>query len=58
MSYFSKSTGSYWKDPKNGRIFFENFAEKQGFDPLVAINWYSVDHVDVEAYQVYLIYFS
>jgi hypothetical protein len=44
--------GVYWKDPKNGRKFFENFADKQGFDPLVAHHWYAVEHTDIEAFQV------
>eukprot|EP00026_Physarum_polycephalum_P000368 Phypoly_transcript_00368.p1 GENE.Phypoly_transcript_00368~~Phypoly_transcript_00368.p1 ORF type:complete len:1106 (+),score=136.69 Phypoly_transcript_00368:1680-4997(+) len=41
----------YWKDPKNGRKFFENFAEKQGFDPLIAQNWYTVEHTDIETFK-------
>ena len=26
----------------NRRLFFERFAKKQGFDPLVASNWYKI----------------
>ena len=32
----------YWQDPKNRRSFYERFAKRQGFDPLVAANWYPV----------------
>lgn len=29
------------------RMFFEEFAQKKGFDPLVPKNWYSVTHNDI-----------
>jgi len=29
-----------WHELKNRRIFFENFAKANKFDPLVAKNWY------------------
>ena len=27
--------------PKNRRIFFENYAKQNGFDPLIPDNWYT-----------------
>jgi hypothetical protein len=32
---------SYWDKSENRRIFFENYAKKYDFDPLVPKNWYS-----------------
>eukprot|EP00026_Physarum_polycephalum_P015371 Phypoly_transcript_16035.p1 GENE.Phypoly_transcript_16035~~Phypoly_transcript_16035.p1 ORF type:complete len:284 (-),score=54.79 Phypoly_transcript_16035:37-840(-) len=32
----------FWKDEKNRRKFFETFAKKNKFDPLVASNWYTI----------------
>ena len=29
-----------WSSPKDGREFFEEYAKKSGFDPLVPENWY------------------
>jgi hypothetical protein len=31
-----------WADLQKRRRFFENFAKDNGFDPLVATNWYGV----------------
>lgn len=36
------NSANYWRDPANRRKFFENFARKKGFSPLVIENWYSV----------------
>ena len=30
-----------WDEPENRRKFFENYAQANGFDPLIAKNWYS-----------------
>lgn len=30
----------HWLDPENRRKFFDNFAQKKGFDPNIAENWY------------------
>lgn len=40
-------TGTYWEDPANIKHFFDDFAAKRKFDPLVASNWYSVKLVEV-----------
>jgi hypothetical protein len=32
----------YWFDVGNRRNFFEKFAARHGFDPLIAENWYTV----------------
>lgn len=29
-----------WKDIDSRRLFFENYAKKEGFDPLIPDNWY------------------
>jgi hypothetical protein len=31
-----------WQESKNRRNFFENYALENGFDPLIAANWYSL----------------
>eukprot|EP00026_Physarum_polycephalum_P002320 Phypoly_transcript_02326.p1 GENE.Phypoly_transcript_02326~~Phypoly_transcript_02326.p1 ORF type:complete len:617 (+),score=95.55 Phypoly_transcript_02326:985-2835(+) len=48
-SRFSYMVG-YWSSPQNRRIFFIRYAEKNGFDPLIAANWYnlSFSHVRKE----------
>jgi hypothetical protein len=32
---------NFWKEFANRRKYFVQFAEKNGFDPLVPENWYS-----------------
>ena len=32
----------HWSDNYNRRQFFEQVAQKRGFDPLIAENWYKV----------------
>jgi len=31
---------NYWKDPLNCRVFFDEFAKEEGFDPFKPENWY------------------
>jgi hypothetical protein len=33
---------NYWKDPTNRKLFFDNFAAEQKFDPLKPSNWYGI----------------
>lgn len=44
--------GSYWNDANNRRRFFEKFAEKEGFDPLLASNWYLTEYSSFQALRV------
>jgi len=37
----------YWKDVRNCRKFLVKFAERKGFDPLVADNWYTSTANDI-----------
>lgn len=43
---------SYWDDETNRREFFKSFASKEGFDPLIAKNWYQVQYSAFLKYQV------
>jgi hypothetical protein len=45
---------SYLADIRNRQHFFEEFAEKKGFNPLVAENWYSIPFREIAAHQVCL----
>lgn len=38
--FFSHLLGSYWTTVTNRRAFLNTFAQKKGFDPLIADNWY------------------
>lgn len=38
---------------KNRRNFFDSFAMKKGFDPLVPNNWYSVSLKAIKAHKVH-----
>ena len=42
----------YWKDLKNRRNFFEEFAKVKRFDALVPTNWYDVSKDDVVEFKV------
>lgn len=33
---------NYWQDLQNRRIFLENYARTNNFDPLISENWYSL----------------
>eukprot|EP00026_Physarum_polycephalum_P003873 Phypoly_transcript_03889.p1 GENE.Phypoly_transcript_03889~~Phypoly_transcript_03889.p1 ORF type:complete len:768 (+),score=139.06 Phypoly_transcript_03889:1-2304(+) len=33
---------TFYQDPENRKFFFSDFAQENGFDPLVAKNWYKV----------------
>lgn len=35
-------------DKNNVRKFFDTFAEKRGFDPLIPENWYKYQNSDIE----------
>jgi len=41
-SQLGKIARGYWHDVKNRKKFFDAFAHKAGFDPLVAGNWYPI----------------
>lgn len=44
--------GDYWANARNRRHFFERFAADKGFDPLIAQNWYSITHEQLDEYKV------
>lgn len=46
-------TGSYWLEKANQKWFFEKFAEKWKFNPLVPQNWYSITLPAINAQQVH-----
>lgn len=33
---------NHWKNTANRRKYMDNFAKKQGFDPLIPHEWYSI----------------
>ena len=41
-----------WREAANRRIFFENYAKSNGFDPLIAANWYLVPSDKIMAMKV------
>jgi len=46
-SKFIFTQGNYWQDTQNKLEFFETFAKKKHFDPLVAENWYTISHQEL-----------
>jgi len=40
---------NYWKEMKNRRIFFEDFAKQNHFDPLKPSNWLHVSKKNILA---------
>eukprot|EP00026_Physarum_polycephalum_P001966 Phypoly_transcript_01970.p1 GENE.Phypoly_transcript_01970~~Phypoly_transcript_01970.p1 ORF type:complete len:954 (+),score=99.16 Phypoly_transcript_01970:90-2951(+) len=38
---------AYYKEPKNCRAFFADFATLHGFEPLVPDHWYKIKHRDI-----------
>lgn len=42
----------YWESIENRRNFFEDYAEKHAFDPLIASNWYSQSKENIMATKV------
>jgi hypothetical protein len=46
FSFVTFMFSGYYKNFKNRRTFFENFANSQGFDPLEPNNWYSFKQND------------
>ena len=51
-------SANFWQNSKNRRSFFEDFASRSTFDPLVVRNWYRVGYNDITACKVLLIPFS
>jgi len=47
LQNFSNFTDNNWKNPMHRRQFFDQFASANGFDPLVALNWYSIRLTEV-----------
>jgi hypothetical protein len=43
---------NHWQNKHNRRLFFEHYAEKNGFDPLIPDNWYTVPYSDIVAFKV------
>jgi len=39
--------GNHWADERNQKEFFDTYAKDNGFDPLVASNWYSVTRQNI-----------
>ena len=46
---------SQWRVTENRRAFFENFAKKRNFDPLIPSNWYLVSYDEVVSEKVVLV---
>ena len=38
---------NHWGKVSNRRLFFDHIANKKGFDPLKAENWYSISSDDI-----------
>lgn len=49
MVTFSAKPSKYWTTDKrrNMRLFFESFAKKMNFDPLVTAHWYTVERESI-----------
>jgi hypothetical protein len=45
---------NYWNDEHNQRDFFVQFAKRNGFDPLVAQNWYKIKPRNVARQVIFL----
>lgn len=43
---------NYWSEESNKKLFFDDFAASNNFDPLIAKNWYSVKHSELEDFGV------
>eukprot|EP00026_Physarum_polycephalum_P001070 Phypoly_transcript_01071.p1 GENE.Phypoly_transcript_01071~~Phypoly_transcript_01071.p1 ORF type:complete len:1197 (-),score=193.28 Phypoly_transcript_01071:69-3659(-) len=41
---FQNIYGGFWHSVKNRKLFFDGFAARNGFDPLIASNWYNIAH--------------
>ena len=39
----------YWQEGRSIKKFFDEFAQKKGFDPLIAKNWYLVSVAEILA---------
>jgi hypothetical protein len=48
--------GNYWDSATNRRAFFEQFAVFNGFDPLIAENWYKISKNMICEAKVSLLY--
>jgi hypothetical protein len=46
--------GNYYRDIGKRKVFFERFAKRNGFDPLIADNWYSVQISTICAQKVFV----
>jgi hypothetical protein len=46
----------HWHDIGNRKLVFYEFAQQQGFDPLVASNWYSVSYHLLSHYKVIFLF--
>eukprot|EP00026_Physarum_polycephalum_P002910 Phypoly_transcript_02919.p1 GENE.Phypoly_transcript_02919~~Phypoly_transcript_02919.p1 ORF type:complete len:813 (+),score=74.97 Phypoly_transcript_02919:109-2547(+) len=45
---FSVVLKHYWGQPLNRRKWFDNYAQRKGFDPLVPENWYNINKLDID----------
>lgn len=46
-----------WQDISNRRNLFLNVAKEEGFDPLIAANWYEINAPTIVNYKVFLFYY-
>lgn len=46
---------SYWRIAINRKRFFDGIAKKKGYDPLIANNWYKINHDSIYAEKVQII---
>jgi len=52
FTWFPVGGHAYWLDAEHRRAYFEKYAEKMGFDPIVPANWEKITAADVIAAQV------
>eukprot|EP00026_Physarum_polycephalum_P001669 Phypoly_transcript_01671.p1 GENE.Phypoly_transcript_01671~~Phypoly_transcript_01671.p1 ORF type:complete len:1064 (+),score=159.93 Phypoly_transcript_01671:260-3193(+) len=45
---FKLKSKEYWNDIANRKRFFDDFAEKRKFDPLISENWYNITEQEVK----------
>jgi len=43
---------NYWTEKDNRRKFFVDFAKQNGFEPLIAENWYPITRDKITEYRV------
>lgn len=54
-SITNASAGEYWVKPANRKRFFDSFAQRYDFDPLLPHNWYLIPSENIREQKVYIV---